>query len=123
MKRRHAQTKWGLISLALMMLVTPLACSGGSDEGQSGEQREGGGEVTRTIVANPEEMQQAFMRVADEVLPSVVEVNVLQLVDSRPQSLFEYFFGDPNQGDQRRSGLGSGDVDDVQWRSDRSGGV
>jgi serine protease Do len=108
MKRRHAQTKWGLISLALMMLVTPLACSGGSDEGQSGEQGEGGGEVTRTIVANPEEMQQAFMRVADEVLPSVVEVNVLQIVDSRPQSLFEYFFGNPNQGDQRRSGLGSG---------------
>ncbi|MFW5744282.1 MAG: trypsin-like peptidase domain-containing protein [Spirochaetota bacterium] len=101
------RTRWGVISLALMLLVSPAACSSGSAD-DTGRQQEGG-EVTRTVIANPEEMQQAFMEVADGVLPSVVEVNVLQVVQQQPQSLFEYFFGNPDQqGQQPRQGLGSG---------------
>ena len=93
--------------LAFLFAVAPMACASGGAE--SAEQEEDTGPVTRTVVANPEEMQQAFMDVADQVLPSVVEVNVVQIVEQQPQSLFEYFFGE--QGDQeerRRPGLGSG---------------
>lgn len=107
MRSRHERIGWGLIGLALMMLIAPAACaSGTADEQESQEER---GEVVRTVVANPEQMQQAFMEVADGVLPSVVEVNVLQVVQQQPQSLFEYFFGSPDQqGQQQRQGLGSG---------------
>jgi serine protease Do len=95
--------------LALALAVMPLACAGGSPEtGESARQSDAA--MTRTVVANPEEMQQAFMAVADTVLPTVVEVNVLQIVEQRPQSLFDYFYGTPQQGEQRRPGLGSGVV-------------
>jgi len=94
------------MALVFAIAIIPLACAGGSPEStETGDQT-----VTRTVVANPQEMQQAFMAVADTVLPSVVEVNVLQIVEQRPQSLFDYFFGNPDQGqgEQRRPGLGSG---------------
>ncbi len=98
-----------IMALVFAVAIIPLACAGGSAEGAAADE-EGEQPVARTVVANPEEMQQAFMAVADEVLPSVVEVNVLQIVEQRPQSLFEYFFGNPEQGqgEQRRPGLGSG---------------
>ncbi|MFW5685019.1 MAG: Do family serine endopeptidase [Spirochaetota bacterium] len=92
-----------MIALFLVML-SPAACAGGGSEEEEPEDHI----VTRTIVANPEEMQQVFMDVAEEVLPAVVEVNVLQIVEQQPQSLFDYFFGQPEEGGRRRPGLGSG---------------
>ncbi len=94
--------------LLSMFAMVQVACAGGSDE--EGRQQSGFGQstVTRTVIANPEEMQDAFMEVADEVLPSVVEVNVLQIVDRQPSSIFEYFFGTPEGPPQQRPGLGSG---------------
>ncbi len=91
---------------AIVLLVTtaPLACARGNEEAQEPTETE----ITRTVVANPQDMQQAFMEVADTVLPAVVEVNVLQIVEQRPESLFDYFFGPPPEGEQRRPGLGSG---------------
>lgn len=107
MRSRYEHRRWGVLGVALMLLVAPIACSNGTDE--EAESQEQDGPITRTVVANPEQMQQAFMDVADGVLPSVVEVNVLQVVQQQPQSLFEYFFGSPDQqGQQQRQGLGSG---------------
>ena len=74
MKQRRAYQP-ALIVLVFLFAVTPMACASGGAE--SAEQEEDTGPVTRTVVANPEEMQQAFMDVADQVLPSVVEVNVV----------------------------------------------
>ncbi|MFW6261721.1 MAG: hypothetical protein ACOC6J_09095, partial [Spirochaetota bacterium] len=107
MRSRNEQRRWGVLGVAMMLLVAPAACSSGT--GEQAESKGQDGPTTRTVVANPEEMQQAFMDVADGVLPSVVEVNVLQVVQQQPQSLFEYFFGSPDQqGQQQRQGLGSG---------------
>ncbi len=88
----------------LLLAAAPVACARGTGEAQKPSDTV----VTRTVIANPREMQQAFMDVADTVLPAVVEVNVLQIVDQRPQSLFDYFFGPPPEGEERRPGLGSG---------------
>ncbi len=57
--------------------------------------------------------QTAFRRVADQTIPVVVEVNVVNIVrQRRPTSPFEFFFGTPRDGSQeqeyRRPGLGSG---------------
>jgi serine protease Do len=99
---------------ALVVFLAAIAlpaCAGGRQEsGQQPEETEQSQQtsVTRTVVANPEEMQQAFMEVAEKVLPVVVEVNVLQFVQQQPQSLFEYFFGQPEGQQQPRPGLGSG---------------
>ncbi len=63
--------------------------------------------VTPAVFGSGE--QETFAAVADEVLPVVVEVNVLQTVETQPSSFFEYFFGQPDQGQERqRPGLGSG---------------
>lgn len=107
MRSRYERSRWVLVSLALMVLVAPVACSSGTAEQTESQDQDG--RTVRTVVANPEQMQQAFMGVADAVLPSVVEVNVLQVVQQQPQSLFEYFFGNPEeQGQRQRQGLGSG---------------
>lgn len=61
--------------------------------------------------------QQAFRDVAQQVLPVVVEVNVVDVVNvERPQSPFEFFFSPDRDGERdedggrqyRRQGLGSG---------------
>ncbi|MFW5784315.1 MAG: hypothetical protein ACOCY8_07340, partial [Spirochaetota bacterium] len=49
-----------MIALFLVML-SPAACAGGGSAEEEPEDHI----VTRTIVANPEEMQQVFMDVAD----------------------------------------------------------
>jgi serine protease Do len=59
------------------------------------------------------QLQNAFNSVVDEVLPVVVEVNVVQVVEQRvPQfeSPFDFFFGNPDteRREFRRGGLGSG---------------
>jgi serine protease Do len=101
---RIESNRFLVVAVAMLLAFAPAACAGGNSENNAPEDRT----VTRTVVANPEEMQQAFMDVADEVIPSVVEVNVLQIVEQQPQSLFEYFFGSPDQQPRRRPGLGSG---------------
>lgn len=112
MKNREILAR-GLV-LLLVAIAVPACAGGGQEEAQDSAQqptpepREAS--ITRTVVANPEEMQQAFMAVAEQVLPVVVEVNVLQFVQQQPQSLFEYFFGQPEGQQQPRPGLGSGVV-------------
>jgi len=59
------------------------------------------------------QLQNVFNSVVDEVLPVVVEVNVVQVVEQRvPQlrSPFDFFFGQPDGESRefRRDGLGSG---------------
>ncbi len=59
------------------------------------------------------QLQNAFNSVVDDVLPVVVEVNVVQVVEQRvPQfeSPFDFFFGNPDteRREFRRGGLGSG---------------
>lgn len=101
---RHARVR--LIAAAFLVAMAVPACAGGQEEAQESQQPQDT-TVTRTVVANPEEMQQAFIDVAQSVLPAVVEVNVVQIVQQQPQNLFEYFFGQPQQ-ERRRPGLGSG---------------
>jgi len=58
-------------------------------------------------------LEDEFNRVADEVLPVVVEINTVAVIKQnvpRLQSPWDYFFGSPGLGQQefRQSGLGSG---------------
>jgi serine protease Do len=58
-------------------------------------------------------LQNTFRRVAQEVLPVVVQINTVQVVTQEdPQNPFEFFFGPRQDQDQerefRRPGLGSG---------------
>ncbi len=61
-----------------------------------------------------EQYQTAFRRVADEVIPVVVEVQVVNIVRRQFPSFpspFDFFFGEPRRPDEReyrRPGLGSG---------------
>ena len=61
------------------------------------------------------ELEDAFIEVAAAIGPSVVQIRSEQVVESNVQESnpfegtpFEDFFNSPNQGPQRRSGLGSG---------------
>ncbi len=72
---------------------------------------------TRVAVADGdilEQYQAAFRRVADEVIPVVVEVQVVNIVRRQLPSFpspFEFFFGEPRRPEEReyrRPGLGSG---------------
>jgi serine protease Do len=80
-------------------------------------------ELSRSEVAALEGVQNSLRRVAQKVLPVVVEIDVVQVVKQRVPSLnfgspFEFFFGNPRNRDQRndnsqerefrRQGLGSG---------------
>jgi serine protease Do len=66
-----------------------------------------------SATAQASSFQETFRQVAREVLPVVVEVNVVDVVNvDRPDSPFEFFFS-PDDGDEegreyRRQGLGSG---------------
>ncbi len=67
------------------------------------------------ITLSPLEMQQSFRSVAQNVLPVVVEVNVVEVVRQTVpafSSPFDFFFGNPPKGGQeqeyKRPGLGSG---------------
>jgi serine protease Do len=57
-------------------------------------------------------LQSTFRRVAGEVLPVVVEINVVEVVERRaPESPFDFFFGRSSEPREfRRPGLGSGVV-------------
>ncbi len=92
---------------AMVLLLAPLACAGGGDEAQQLDQ-DPEPVLTQTIIANPEEMQQAFTDVADRVLPAVVEINVIQVIEGEPRSLFDFFFGPEEQEQRELPGLGSG---------------
>jgi len=72
--RRKLFILWVLISV---FAIISVACAGGQGEENQVTENQNQ-EVVRTVVANPEEMQQIFMKVADTALPIVVEVNVLQ---------------------------------------------
>ena len=60
------------------------------------------------------ELEDAFIEVAAAIGPSVVQIRSEQVVENGDQgnpfegTPFEDFFNGPNQGPQRRSGLGSG---------------
>jgi len=88
-------------------------------------------DLSRGEVAALEGVQSSLRRVAQKVLPVVVEINTVQVVKQRVPSLnfgspFEFFFGNPrNRGDRnsesqerefRQQGLGSG----VIVRKDRN---
>ena len=58
-----------------------------------------------------EDLQSSFRAVADKVLPTVVEVNVVEVVTQTTGNAFPFSFGQPSQPQQRqfqREGLGSG---------------
>ena len=107
MKSSHIMSRMTLVAVAMMFGVASIACAGGGNQAQELNQ-EPEPVVTQTIIANPEEMQQAFTQVADLVLPAVVEVNVMQIVEHQPQSLFDFFFGPQQDGERQLPGLGSG---------------
>ncbi len=94
--------------LLSMFVLLQMACARGS--GETTQQSTGTGQttVTKTVIANPTDLQNSFMKIAQDVTPTVVEVNVLQVVNQQPSSMFQYFFGTPNQGPQEQAGLGSG---------------
>ena len=78
-----------------------------------GEQRAAGG--SRAMDGDLlEQYQTGFRRVAEEVIPVVVEVQVVNIVRRQFPSFpspFEFFFGEPRQPEEReyrRPGLGSG---------------
>ncbi len=66
------------------------------------------------VIMSPQDLQNTFRSVADQVLPVVVEVNVIEVIEQnipRSQSPWDFFFGPDNGGgDQefRQPGLGSG---------------
>jgi serine protease Do len=95
-----------------------------AESGQTTEQQEStqqaGADASRSDSTTESARQQAlgfqqvFRDVAAEVLPVVVEVNVVDVVEvQQPQSPFEFFFGPDQEGEGderqfRRQGLGSG---------------
>ena len=82
----------------------------GQQLAQAGSAGSGGSTATQDQLRS---FENAFANVAEQLLPVVVEVNVVNMVEV-PQSPFEFFFRRPDQGqdqEQRevpRRGLGSG---------------
>lgn len=81
----------------------------GAQVAQAGSGSAGGSTSTDAQLRN---FENAFAEVAEELLPVVVEVNVVNMVEV-PQSPFEFFFSPRGQRDQEerevpRRGLGSG---------------
>ncbi len=103
---------------ALVALLTMAALAGSflMPSADAAAQESRGSDMAVPIT--PEGLQKTFSNVATRVLPSVVEVNVIQLVQQgapgqqAPRSPFDFFFGQPDQQqpqqDYRRPGLGSG---------------
>ena len=75
-----------------------------------------GSDTARLVLSqtgSPAGVPSSFRDVVDRVMPSVVEIDVVDVVKQRmPQNPFEYFFGPQNGGGQERQyqmqGLGSG---------------
>ena len=114
--------------IGLVMTVVLVSC-GAAGQQSTTDENSGQSETPSTVgqseetAQTPEEtnataqaanFQQVFRQVAKEVLPVVVEVNVVDVVQAQqPQSPFEFFFGpeggqDGEQREFKRQGLGSG---------------
>ena len=99
----------GLITL-LGFVVTSCATSGAA--GAAGEST-----VSEAEIAPLRDLQYSFRRVAESVLPVVVEIDVVDIVEQAvPSSPFDFFFnpfqqnedGDGDSQQFRKPGLGSG---------------
>ena len=129
--RMQILRKIGFISLVLVAVVlscgsgtaeapveaeAPVSSGAATGEDQSdaaGEQEVASSDAATSARAQALSFQEAFRQVARDVLPVVVEVNVVDVVNvDRPDSPFDFFFS-PDDGEEegreyRRQGLGSG---------------
>lgn len=123
--RRNTFKRITITALAVLTMFAACGSDSGSAEGdssadepgrtnggrisQAGDGSTGGSTGTQEQLRN---FENAFAEVAQELLPVVVEVNVVNMVEV-PQSPFEFFFSPRGQQDQDqrevpRRGLGSG---------------
>jgi len=106
MKKANVLRAALLACVAWFWLGAGVACAVGQneDEGQQADSTT----VTKSVVVNAADLQNVFAEVADEVLPVVVEVNVLQIVEQQQTSLFGNLFGGQQSQPREVPGLGSG---------------
>ncbi|AFG36451.1 Do family serine endopeptidase [Spirochaeta africana] len=104
------------VFVAGLVFGAVLLRSGSSNSGPyqqvSGSQEVGGTRIEQSVRPLPEAEDGSFAQVAEQVLPTVVEVSVVAMVEQQsPSNMFEFFFG-PRQDQPRREferpGLGSG---------------
>ncbi len=119
------KTRVAPLAIALTLFITVSCAAGGSNESYNNGNRGDGVSTGQTApmqqTAPPDAeppagsgaraIQEAFRRVSRDVLPVVVEINVVQTVTQSGGSPLSELFGNPDGGNQQefqRPGLGSG---------------
>jgi len=109
---RYRSFRWALVLLAFV-LIAACATDSGAERTESGAARP----VSEADIATLRDLQYSFRRVAETVLPVVVELDVVDIVEQEvPSSPFDFFFnpfrqdegGDEDSQQFRKPGLGSG---------------
>lgn len=124
-KNKHSKTR-SILVIIMIIVIGGLGFTAGSviaSPSQETEQDEAAGRAPREVppadTSSARSLQTSFRQVAAEVLPVIVEVNVVEVVRQQmPDSIspFDFFFGpgpdnnreQPQEREFRRPGLGSG---------------
>ncbi len=132
-EQKNNTRKRTLLFILLFVVIGALSFTAGSviaspsqEETQNAPERREPREVPPADTSSAYDLQTSFRQVASEVLPVIVEVNVVEVINQQiPDSMspFDFFFGpnpdndtQPKEREYRRPGLGSG----VIVRKDRN---
>ena len=124
-KKKNPRRKRTLLFIILIVIIGALGFTAGTviaspaqESEQSAPARREPREVPPADTSSAYDLQTSFRQVASQVLPVIVEVNVVEVVKQQmPDSMspFDFFFGpqpdqngNPEEREYRRPGLGSG---------------